>query len=270
MRFSSLLKSNKRPAEGFYLLREHVRFHSKECAGKYGDFISCDDIICLHLGPGPFPSASVLQSFSGRTLVPKSPDLCPKEHPKWTSGRYPNALTTLAVTWWRGAQAPRCLVSHYFRHHLSLLTVVSVTACLGEIHLCLTSFHVFLDQVESLHSQSWSQKSKILFPRLHTWLQPSRCEVKCYDEVFISAKTNEKGVKCMSGYFKTQWLGHDRLTCPYAGFTEIQNAQLKLPSVMFIQVQASLRPPPLKPSLIHAPSFCPPCPITAKSNLFWS
>lgn len=75
-------------------------------------------------GSSSFPSASVLQSFSGRTLVPESPDLCPKEHHGWTSGRYPNALTALAgCYWWRGAEAPRCLVSHYFCHHALLLTV---------------------------------------------------------------------------------------------------------------------------------------------------
>lgn len=152
------------------------------------------------------------------------------------SGSCPGALTTLAVT---GKEEQRLLVVWFLI--ISVTTCrswlsVSVTACL---RLRKVGFTFALRPSTStsirkkVSTQSRSQKSKILFPRLHTRLQPSRCEVKWYNEVFISAKTDEKGVKCLSSYFKTQGLGHDRPTCPSVGFTEIQNARLKLPSVMF-------------------------------------
>lgn len=202
MRFYSLPKSNKRPAEGFYLLRECVRFHSKECAGKYGDFISCDDIICHHLGPVVF-----LQSVSSSPSV--GGHWCPSpltDVQRNIQGGHQGGIPTLWPHWLvvTDEEEQRLLVVWFLI--ISITTCcswlsVSVTACLGEFHLWLMSFHVCLDREESLHSLSWSQKSKILFPWLHTQLQPSRREVKCYNEVFLSAKMNEKGVKVYERLF---------------------------------------------------------------------
>lgn len=83
MSFSSLLNSNKRPAEGFYLQRVHFSF---QCQIWWHSFLWW---YYLSSGSSSFPSA---KSSSGRTLVHNSYLRCPKKCPRWAPGRYLEAL----------------------------------------------------------------------------------------------------------------------------------------------------------------------------------
>lgn len=195
-------------------------------------------------GSSSFPSAS------GRTLVPKSPALCPQKYP-WTPGRYPKALSiSAACVWWRGVEAPHLwtfvlqstkgphfshLVSHYFCHYVQLLTVDVDNSVFGWYSPLA---HVLLSHLPQFCCTTLYSVAN----------QPRWAEVLWWG--LCVCKNELKPVLLRA------WL---RCKMPWN--------YLRL---CFIQVQASLRPLPLNPSLTNAPSFCQFQPIPAKSNSFWS